>query len=491
MIMRTVSGERQRESGGVHRLRLRYRLAVTAAAVLGCAGVAAAAPMRPALSSLPFVEISASAAKAAHTTTVCPNGLVCYSPSHLRDAYDFPKGKDAPSGVGQTIIVVEAYGSDTIGQDLAQFDAENGLAGPPSFTTVNQQTPVTGEGSGDLDHWKIETSLDVEYAHAMAPGANIVLAVALTDDTRNVAQLVSEVLPRYPGAIVSQSFGTDEVGPASDPGAAAILDAAYQSHILTGGTVLASSGDFGASDFTPFVGQPVPMAAYPAVSPFVLAVGGTEGDPFPDGLWRSNGSKYGGEQAWNELTPRTFPGAGASGGAPSRTYAAPAWQQAVTGKSMRAEPDVAYNAANNGGVIVVASLRAPGQHGVVGGTSAGTPQWAAIVALANELRGRQGRLPLGLATPQLYAIGADRKSYREDFHDIILGNNALFGDPTQLPGFAAGPGYDLPTGLGTPVVSKLLTDLTGRENSGHLDGLAGSAHSNPGHSGDVQFKPGG
>jgi subtilase family serine protease len=447
--------------------------------------------MRPALSSVPFVEISASAAKAAQTTPVCPNGLVCYSPSHLRDAYDFPKGKSAPTGYGQTIVIVEAYGSDTIAQDLAQFDAENGLPDPPSFTTVNQQTPITTEGSGDVDHWKIETSLDVEYAHAMAPGANIVLAVALTDDTQNVAQLVTEVLPHYPGAIVSQSFGTDEAGPASDPEAAAILDTAYLSHVLTGGTVLASSGDFGASDFTPFVGQPVPMASYPAVSPFVLAVGGTEGDPFPDGLWRPNGHKYGAEQVWNELTPRIFPGAGASGGAPSRIYPAPIWQQGVTGNATRAEPDVAYNAANDGGVVVVASLRAPGQHGVVGGTSAGAPQWAAIVALANELRGRQGRLPLGLATPQLYAIGADRKSYGEDFHDITSGNNALFGDPTQLPGFFAGPGYDLPTGLGTPVVSRLLADLAGREGrGGRLDGLVRSGQNGGGH-GHVRFNPGG
>ena len=472
----------------MHGLRLRYWLSVAVAAAFGCAGIAAAAPMRPALSSVPFVEISASAAKAA---PVCPNGLVCYSPSHLKDAYDFPKGKSAPSGVGQTIVIVEAYGSDTIAQDLAQFDAENGLPGPPSFTTVDQQTPMTDEGSGDVDHWKIETSLDVEYAHAMAPGANIVLAVALTDDTRNIAQLVTEVLPQYPGAIVSQSFGTDETGPASDPERAAILDAAYMNHILTGGTVLASSGDFGASDFTPLFGHPVPMASYPAVSPFVVAVGGTEGDPFPDGLWRPNGSKYGSEQVWNELTPRISPGAGASGGAPSRTYSAPIWQQGITGIPMRAEPDVAYNAANNGGVIVVASLRAPGQHGVVGGTSAGAPQWAAIVALANELRGRQGRLPLGLATPQLYAIGADRKSYREDFNDILSGNNALFGDPSQLPGFVAGPGYDLPTGLGTPVVSKLLADLAGREGrGGKLGDLVGSGQSGVAH-GHVRFNPGG
>jgi subtilase family serine protease len=95
----------------------------------------------------------------------------------------------------------------------------------------------------------------------------------------------------------------------------------------------------------------------------------------------------------------------------------------------------------------------------MGGTSAATPQWAGILALANELRGRQGRLPLGQATPQLYAIGRSNGDYQPDFHDITVGNNALGGDPTQAPGFSAARGYDLTTGLGTPDVSKLLKDL--------------------------------
>ncbi len=445
--------------------------------------------MRPALSNVPFVQISPSAATAARGgAPICPNGLVCYSPSHLKDAYSFPtKGRNAATGDGQTIVIVEAYGSPTIEKDLAQFDAENGLPDPPSFTTVVQQTPVTDVGSDDFAHWAIETSLDVEYAHAMAPGAAIVLAIADTDDSTNITQLVTEVLPQYPGSIVSQSFGTDEAGPASDPDSATILDAAYMKHVLTGGTVLASSGDFGASNFTPSFGPPSPMASYPAVSPFVVAVGGTMGDPFPDGLWHHG--RYGHEQVWNELmtNPDVFPAA-ASGGAPSTVYPAPIWQRGITGSTMRAEPDVAYNAANNGGVVVVAF---GGKHGVVGGTSAGAPQWAAIIALANELRGRQGRLPLGLATPQLYMIAADRKNYREDFNDIVNGNNALFGDPAQLPGFNARPGYDLPTGLGTPVVSKLLNDLASREgHRGRLDDLRGH-RSDEGHGRHVRVNPGG
>src|SRR2546430_3878696 len=97
-----------------------------------------------------------------------PTGTVfCYSPIHLSQAYDFPSGKNAPTGAGQTIVIVTAFGSPFIESDLAQFDAENGLPAPPSFKTVYQQTPITDQGSPDVVHWAIETSLDVEYAHAM------------------------------------------------------------------------------------------------------------------------------------------------------------------------------------------------------------------------------------------------------------------------------------------------------------------------------------
>ena len=427
-------------------------------AALCAASAASAVPMRPAVSGLPFNQISDAAAKAALQTPICPNGMVCYSPAHLSQAYDFPTGKNAPTGAGQTMIVVTAYGSPFIRSDLAQFDAENGLPAPPSFTILNQQTLITGQGSNAFQKWAIETSLDVEYAHAMAPGANIVLAVGATDDTTNVAQVEKEVLPQYPGAIVTQSFGVDEAGIFSDPDTAAALDQLYLSEVRSGGTVVAASGDLGASGVGPFVGGPrVPMAGYPASSPFVLSVGGTMGLPYPQGLWHAG--QYGAEQAWNEPVP-FFPGAGAGGGAPSVVYKAPLWQLGMTGSSMRAEPDVSYNAAFNGGVVVVFG----GRHGVVGGTSAGAPQWAAIVALANEVRGERGLPSLGIATPQLWLLARDKSSYRKDFHDIVLGSNALGGPGSGFPGFDARPGYDFATGLGTPDVTRLLKDLSGPDS---------------------------
>ena len=345
-----------------------------------------------------------------------------------QQAYDFPTGTNAPTGAGQTIVIVTAFGSPFIESDLAQFDAENGLPAPPSFTTLLQQTPITDQGStdpGSIQKWQIETALDVEYAHAMAPGANIVLAVAKTDDTTNVAQVETEVLPQYPGSIVTQSFGVDEAGLFSDPDTAAALDKLYLSHVLGGGTVVASSGDLGASGVGPFVGgPPVPMAGYPASSPFVLSVGGTMGAPYPQGLW--NSGEYGGEQAWSEPVP-FFPGAGAGGGAPSVVYKAPLWQHGMTGSSMRAEPDVSYNAAFNGGVVVVFA----GRHGVVGGTSAGAPQWAAIVALANEVRGKRGLPPLGLATPQLWPLG--RKEERATARTSTTSRSARMHSAVRAP----------------------------------------------------------
>jgi subtilase family serine protease len=445
-----VSVAATRELRALRHLRFVVWLPVVAALCL--AGAASATPMRPATTSVPFSQISSASARAALQTPFCPQvNLVCYSPAHLQQAYDYPTGRKAPTGAGQTIMVVTAFGSPFIQADLAQFDAENGLPDPPSFTIVNQQTIVSANSSNDFFTWAVETSLDVEYAHAMAPGANIVLAVAATDDSKNFAQLEKEALPRFPTAIVTQSFGGDETGEASDPAAAAIMDRLFLNQVQHGGTVVASSGDLGASGFTPFSGPPVPMAGYPAASPFVLSVGGTMGDPFPTGLW-SNGH-YGGEQAWNELVPFD-PGAGAGGGAPSVVYHAPPWQLGLTGSTMRAVPDVSYNAADNGGVIVVLG----GLHGVVGGTSAGAPQWAAIIALANDLRGKRG--PLGAATPQLWALAHAKNDYRQDFHDITTGSNALFGLGSGFPGFSAGPGYDYATGLGTPDVSNLLKDLS-------------------------------
>ena len=454
-------------------LRLRHfvvLLALVSAALVAAVGASAALPLPPAV-ALPALTISEAAARAAHIAPTC-GPLACYYPSFLKEAYDFPAGKDAPTGAGQTIVVVTAYGSPTIADDLARFNQENSLPAAPSFTVIQQQAPAAGVPlPAAMFGWLLEASLDVEYAHAMAPGANIVLAVAATDDARDFAQVMREVLPSYPGSIVTQSFGTDEsLVFADDPATAYALEQIYADHVSQDGTVLASAGDFGAGP------------SFPASSPLVVSVGGTQGGQYPGGLWKNG--HYGSEEVWNEpFLP------GATGGGPSAVFPAPPWQLGLTGTTMRATPDVAYNSAVNGGVVVNFSLGGVPLHTLMGGTSAATPQWAAIVALANELRGRQGRLPLGQATPQLYAIGHRNGDYQPDFHDITVGNNALGGDLTQALGYSAGRGYDLATGLGTPDVSKLLKDLAASDSGRvHSDDRVVSVGGTRKH---VRLSPGG
>jgi subtilase family serine protease len=430
-------------------------VAATAAALAATAG---AATFRPAADGLSFTPLTRAQVQQAPT---CQFGRLCYTPQMIRDAYDFPKGQGGASGEGQTIVVVDAYGSPFLDADLAGFEQQFGLQ-PADLTVVPQQTVVAPPPPGDEDtllNWALETSLDVEWAHALAPGAKIVLAVAANSDPDNFVQVEQEVLARYPTAIVSQSFGTDETGYwALSDATMSAFDTLYAQHVTRGGTVVTSSGDAGATNGTPFGPGPVtPMASYPASSPFVLSVGGTEGSPYPGGLWQHG--RYGGEQVWNESFGPDPADNGASGGAPSTIYPAPPWQLGLTGTGMRAEPDVAYDAANDGGVIIAFG----GRFGVLGGTSVGAPSWAAIVALANELRGTRGMPPLGLATPQLYTLARDRNSYRQDFHDIVDGANDLGNGQFGLPGFSAGTGYDYPTGLGTPDVARLVKDLAGRD----------------------------
>ncbi len=126
--------------------------------------------------------------------------------------------------------------------------------------------------------------------------------------------------------------------------------------------------------------------------------------------------------------------------------------QGGLGLTSRTIPDVAYNAAINGGVLVVWTA-IPAQAGIyiVGGTSAGSPQWASIVALANQLKGG----PVGFINPTLYKIGCSAR-YGADFHDVTVGNNQLTGTPV---GFPAATGWDDATGLGTPNVANLVQDL--------------------------------
>jgi subtilase family serine protease len=403
-------------------------------------------------------------------------GFSCYGPADLAKVYNFPSNLD---GRGQTIVIVDAYGSPRIAADLALFDGYFGVPAPPAFTIINA-AGTGATGSGFLTTWKIETSLDVEYAHAMAPGANIVLAVAATDNNFDLNAAEAQVLPLYPGAIVSQSFGDWETDASAGTSFAA-EHKIFQAATRLGDTLLASAGDLGAT-WTRAIGTSSPaIASYPASDPLVTSVGGTQGGPYPGGLEAAGA--YGGEGTWNE--PQFHE---ATGGAPSVLFRAPSWQRGVTGNRARTVPDVAYDAAINGGVEVVA---APNIY-LVGGTSIGSPQWAAIFALVNQARASDERDSLASANAALYKLGkqqsrsnegaqGDEKSSPAVFHDITTGNNAL--DSTV--GFSAKRGYDLTTGWGTPNVANLVAALVGSGSDRNSEGNEPSSiHGSGSDSGD-------
>lgn len=390
-----------------------------------------------------FVEHrGAAVASPVCKTSIGP--LICYTPAFLRAAYNYPSALD---GSGQTIVIVDAFGSPTIASDLSTFDSAFGIPDPPSFKIFCPAgcPPLTSNrGPHDVTGWSIETSLDVEYAHAMAPGADIVLFVAPTN-AGNVLNLVeSAAIKRYPGSIMSQSFGIPEYLIHGNNAQLMQAEKNYEAAAAAGITVLASTGDFGATNGLPI---DLPSAQFPSSDPLVTAVGGTEGLPYPGGLvgcdFTTCTFTYGGEQVWNE--PRF---GAATGGAPSLLFSVPTYQQNL-GLTSRTTPDVAYNAAIDGGVLVLDS--ALGGFFIVGGTSAGSPQWAAIFALANEAAGHS----LGFVNPAVYSL-AESSSYASGFHDITIGNNQLVGTPV---GFSATTGYDFATGWGTPNVTNFVSDL--------------------------------
>jgi subtilase family serine protease len=394
--------------------------------------------------------------------------LICYLPATIRAAYNFDTTFEGVplAGNGQTIAIVEAFGSPTLvptgspnysTSDLAKFDAEFAIQDPPSLSIVCPQgCPVFNPH--DTKHnelgWALETMLDVEYAHAMAPGANILVVVATTSTADAINAAIASALSS--GAnILFQSFGEPEylIHPSSAEVAAA--HANYEQAQINGITVLAAAGDLGAAN-----GNTHANASFPASDPLVLAVGGTEGLPYPGGL-SPNGVVYGGEQVWNEDDKKDGI-VWATGGSPSLLFPLPPFQTGLNLTS-RTIPDVSFNAALNGGVVVYTTALGGGWY-VMGGTGAAVSQWAGVIAMVNEASILKGFNPLGYINPAIYSL-AQGKTANRDFHDITVGDN-VFGSPvsTQLltgssVGFLAKPGYDAASGWGTPNVANFVVDL--------------------------------
>jgi subtilase family serine protease len=385
-------------------------------------------------------------------------GIPCYSPQEMRKAYGLtPLLASGYTGAGQTIIIIDAFGSPTIASDLHAFDVGYGLPDPPSFKVLAPLGTVPFDPTNsDEVGWAFETTLDVEWAHAIAPGANIVLLTSPVDETEGVQgmpqflSLEQYALAHNLGKIISQSWGATENTLFTPQGQQVFADfeAFYEQAAQQSVTVLASAGDTGSANVelneTTF--YPFPTVNFPASSPWVTAVGGTS-------LYADTSGNYQSETVWDNAT-------GAGGGGVSQQFSEPFYQFGLlpavqkTLGGHRGLPDVAYNADPNTPILVYSSFLGPANTGYyfIGGTSEGSPQWAGIIADLNQLAGR----PLGFLNPQLYLLGAIGLQ-RDFFHDITVGNNSFAG----VPGYSATVGFDLASGWGSPSLAPSPAKLAG------------------------------
>lgn len=340
--------------------------------------------------------------------TPAPNAPPCgYQPSDLQTAYNltqlYQHGLD---GTGMTIAIVDAYGSTTIAQDAAAFSAFMGLP-PPNLTVIG--TPTESNFSTDANAgWASETTLDVEWVHAVAPGAKIILVVAPTNSFSDLFNGIITAASQ-PGVVaISNSWSGFDVGIAGDGEFYRAADSLLQSIGAAGISVDFSTGDFG--DNSSQLGGIYTSTGWPASSPFATGVGGVSValDAHKHIAWQTS---------WgSELTeivdtvalgspPLDVPNnegfdAGGTGGF-SDTYPKPFWQFGVPG-NRRGTPDISWVADPFTGVEIIFTADAGGDLGieVIGGTSVACPMFTALWGIANQ----RAHHMLGQAAPRLYRL---------------------------------------------------------------------------------------
>jgi subtilase family serine protease len=489
-------------------------LAFAGAAALGLgptgAGLAVSSSLpqpAPTVVDYQFLSSGLTPPTQAQCNSAIPNHRRCFSPASMQASYNLqPLYAANHEGQGVTIAIIDSFGNPNMASDLANFNTQMGLQhmcgepgvactqGMPTFEHVywNGKTQVkappsgsNGTGSQDRNLWALETSLDVEWAHSIAPQANILLMTTNPAETLGVqgfpAFMNAEqfIVDNHEATVISQSFGAAEETFSSTQ-SLLNLRHAYISAASSGVTVLASSGDGGSanSDFQPVKNPrtfPFPTVGWPASDPLVTAVGGTNlctnadtgltvDTTSPPVACQSDANPTGArETAWV-----------GSGGGFSHVFSKPSYQNTLPSPStsigaMRGVPDIAYQASSRTGVLVYDTAPGDATGGlscpppppgnpcsagwyVVGGTSASSPQWAGLVAIADQIAGHG----LGLINPKLYALASSPSDYGSDFYDVQTGNNQA--DPS-IPGFDASPGWDPVTGLGTPNAAALVPAL--------------------------------
>jgi len=416
-------------------------LSMAAGALLGGAGVASAATTgasRHVMSVHPIYQY-AGQSNGSGTTFKCQSATAavsCYSPQALLKAYDIQRVQDAGiKGKGQTIVIIDAYGDPTVADDLKVFDTAFGLPAAnlnvinPYGATFNPNDPVASSWSGEI-------ALDVESSHAVAPQATIDLVLAKTSADQDIENALEYAVNNRLGSVISQSYG--EAESCVDPTILQAQHRTFAKAVSEGISLFASSGDNGAAQPTCDGSSFIQSASSPASDPLVTSVGGTHlSASQPDGA-------YGSESAWNDQF-------GSSGGGYSTIYHRPFYQNSFVHNSGRGVPDVSYSGDVNGGLLIAWSGGVPANVGAIyifGGTSAGSPQWAAMTTLVDSVFGRQGDL-----NPLLYLFVA-RAEYSRVFHDVTTGNNSVVladanGNPVTINGYNATPGWDAVTGLGS------------------------------------------
>jgi subtilase family serine protease len=490
----------------------RFALAVLGSSVLALPGptsvVAAGVVMHPTVSDFVQVGTSTTPPTQAQCASATPVKRRCFAPQALQSAYNLaPLYAQGFDGTGMTIAIVDSFGSDTIAHDLHVFDSAFGIAqmcgeegvtckpGMPTFSQLHLQgAPATRSipgngttGQEDRSAWALEVSLDVETSHAMAPGANILLVTTPTAETLGVQgfpdmmNAEQYVVDHHLANVISQSFASAEEAFNSTQ-SLLNLRHAYISAAANGITVLGSSGDGGTANTTKFPVKiatlfPFPSVEWPASDPLVTGVGGTYLCTDPNAVAtdpRTTDSASPPTNCQSHFGVSEVGWTNAGGGF-SHVFSKPSYQDTLPPGStaigsMRGVPDIGLQASSRTGALVYISLPPSGNSGLlcptatggsapcstgwydIGGTSLSCPQWAALVAIADQINGGG----LGLINPALYKIASNPSQYAVDFYDVTTGKNQV--DPS-VPGYPATPGWDPITGLGTPNAALLIPDL--------------------------------
>jgi subtilase family serine protease len=507
-------------------------LAAAAAIPAGSAATAVGGGFSPLAVRVPNVHGLRTATRTSSTACVLPDGSAiswfhCYTPQQIRSAYGVdgvaPLSSGAPNyGQGQTIVLVDAYGSPTAAADLQHFhDTFFSNLPDPNFQEVfpqgNPQYHNTCSSSGisgpcAAANWSGEATLDIEWAYSIAPEAHLILLAVPPAETEgvqgfpNLFKAISGEINATPaGTLFSMSFAvTEQTFGGAARSQVAKFDRVFQQGLARDDNFFAAAGDYGtynaSKQHKEGVSYPFPTAEWPASSPYVVAVGGTQlqdgwtWNPSSNTAFTSTGfnprywkwTNGGSSQAvWNESWAPI-----ATGGGASVIYPRPAWQSGVDAGygDHRLLPDTAWNAAVNGGVDTYITAypafncgNTTGCWTIFGGTSAATPQTAGLVALVNAARASDGKSPIGFLDPILYQDGVGASAYNDvvpqhygnapksfagsevgvgTVHKSVgdLEDNQLWEVP--VAGYPTTPGYDATTGWGTPNAPAFVSELT-------------------------------